>query len=95
MTSFADLLRQVPGYARQIVQDGTGKAAEPAKEFVGKDDFLLTYGDILVKPDTYEHMLRRFREAKFSGLVTVTGSEVGEAKTLWSGATCKSLVVWK
>src|SRR5438874_8827819 len=38
---------------RQIVQDGTGKAAEPAKEWVGGDDFLLTYGDILVKPETY------------------------------------------
>src|ERR1041385_8059642 len=33
-------------YARQIVQDGTGKAPELAREFVGSDKFLLTYGDI-------------------------------------------------
>src|SRR5947208_2038388 len=54
---------------RQAVQDGTGKAPETAKEFAGKDDFLLTYGDILVKPETYQQMLGRFRESSFSGLV--------------------------
>jgi len=62
-------------YGRQEVQDGTGKAAEPARRFVGGDDFLLTYGDILVKPQTYSQMLRRFQEGEFSGLVTVTPGE--------------------
>src|SRR5438093_4303388 len=62
-------------YARQIVQDGTGKAPELAKEFVGSDNFLLTYGDILVKPETYQLMLKRFGEGDFSGLVTVTVGE--------------------
>lgn len=62
-------------YARQEVQDGTGKAAEPAKGFVGKDSFLLTYGDILVRRETYQEMLRRFAEDAFSGLVTVTRGE--------------------
>src|SRR5262249_52474603 len=33
------------------------------------------YGDILVKPETYRQMVTRFGEDKFSGLVTVTGSE--------------------
>jgi NDP-sugar pyrophosphorylase family protein len=62
-------------YARQMVQDGTGKAAEPARGFVGDDDFLLTYGDILVKPETYQQMLRRWDEGDFSALVTVTRGE--------------------
>ena len=62
-------------YGRQIVQDGTGKAPELAKTFVGKSSFFLTYGDILVKPETYQQMLARYSEGKFSGLVTVTGSE--------------------
>jgi dTDP-glucose pyrophosphorylase len=62
-------------YARQEVQDGTGKAAEPAKAFVGGDAFLLTYGDILVKPETYQQMRRRFAEREFSGLLTVTAGE--------------------
>ena len=62
-------------YGRQAVQDGTGKAPELAKGFVGADTFLLTYGDILVKPETYQQMVKRFGEDKFSGLVTVTGSE--------------------
>ncbi len=59
-------------YARQVVQDGTGKAPEYAKDFVGDSDFLLTYGDILVKPETYQRMLTRWREADFGGLLTVT-----------------------
>ncbi len=62
-------------YFRQEIQDGTGKAPELAADFVGSDTFLLTYGDILVTPDTYAAMLARYREAKFSGLVTVTSSE--------------------
>jgi bifunctional UDP-N-acetylglucosamine pyrophosphorylase/glucosamine-1-phosphate N-acetyltransferase len=36
---------------------------------------LLTYGDILVKPATYAQMLRRFKEADFAGLLTVTAGE--------------------
>ena len=62
-------------YERQTVQDGTGKAPELAKSFVGDDAFLLTYGDILVKPETYQQMLDRWGEWDYSGLVTVTGSE--------------------
>jgi dTDP-glucose pyrophosphorylase len=60
---------------RQTVQDGTGKAAEPAKAFVGSDPFLLTYGDILVPPATYPRMVRRFGEGDFAGLVTVTAGQ--------------------
>lgn len=62
-------------YGRQLVQDGTGKAPELARDFVGSDSFLLTYGDILVKPETYQHMVRRFAEGEFAGVITVTGSQ--------------------
>jgi len=61
-------------YGRQEVQDGTGKAPEFARDFVGSDAFLLTYGDILVRPETYADMCRRFAEDNFDGVVTVTGS---------------------
>jgi len=59
-------------YARQLVQDGTGKAPEYAKDFVGGSDFLLTYGDILVKPETYQRMIARWQDGDFGGLLTVT-----------------------
>ena len=62
-------------FGRQAVQDGTGKAPEIAKDFTASDDFVLTYGDILVRPQTYGDMLRRYNAATFSGLVTCTGSE--------------------
>ena len=42
---------------------------------MGKDDFLLTYGDILVRPETYHQMVQRFSTAAFDGLLTVTEGE--------------------
>jgi UDP-N-acetylglucosamine diphosphorylase / glucose-1-phosphate thymidylyltransferase / UDP-N-acetylgalactosamine diphosphorylase / glucosamine-1-phosphate N-acetyltransferase / galactosamine-1-phosphate N-acetyltransferase len=62
-------------YGRQMVQDGTGKAPEVAKAFVGDAPFILTYGDILVKPETYAHMIQRFGGGDFSGVITVTRGE--------------------
>ncbi len=62
-------------YGRQVVQDGTGKAPELARDFTGSDPFLLTYGDILVAPETYSKMIERFSEGKFAGVITVTGSQ--------------------
>ena len=62
-------------YGRQLVQDGTGKAPEVAKGFIGQDDFVLTYGDILVKPETYQQMIARYQSGKFSGLLTCTASQ--------------------
>ena len=62
-------------FGRQEVQNGTGKAPELAKTFVGPDDFLLTYGDILVRPQTYCQMIKRFGEGDFQGLVTVIHGE--------------------
>jgi dTDP-glucose pyrophosphorylase len=62
-------------YGRQAIQDGTGRAPELAKDFVSASPFILTYGDILVKPETYQRMVQRFQEGAFAGVVTVTGSE--------------------
>jgi len=77
------------GYGRQVVQDGTGKAPELAKEFIGASSFLLTYGDILIEPESYDHgetcgsemarlyqkMIHRFNEDYFSGVITVKAGE--------------------
>ncbi len=62
-------------YGRQLVQDGTGKAPEVAKAFVASSPFLLTYGDILVRPETYSRMIQRFNEGGFAGVITVTPGE--------------------
>ena len=40
-------------YVEQVVQDGTGKVVELGKEFTGDDAFVLSYGDILVSPESY------------------------------------------
>lgn len=50
-------------YGEQVVQDGTGKAPELAKEWVGKEKFLLMYGDILLRPSTdYKFLVDAFKE---------------------------------
>jgi UDP-N-acetylglucosamine diphosphorylase / glucose-1-phosphate thymidylyltransferase / UDP-N-acetylgalactosamine diphosphorylase / glucosamine-1-phosphate N-acetyltransferase / galactosamine-1-phosphate N-acetyltransferase len=84
-------------YGRQSVQDGTGRAPELAREFVGADEFLLTYGDILVRPETYQQMVRRFGEDNFSGVITVTGSEdvTKGGINLFDGRFCLTRIVEK
>jgi dTDP-glucose pyrophosphorylase len=59
-------------YGRQVVQDGTGKAPELARTFANSSPFLLTYGDIFVRPETYQQMIGRFNEGPFAGVITVT-----------------------
>jgi dTDP-glucose pyrophosphorylase len=50
-------------YGEQVVQDGTGKAPELAKEWIGQDRFLLSYGDILLRPPRdYKVLAEAFRE---------------------------------
>jgi dTDP-glucose pyrophosphorylase len=43
-------------YTTQVVQDGTGKVVELARDFCGADPFLLSYGDILVEPSNYSRL---------------------------------------
>jgi len=40
-------------YTTQVVQDGTGRVVELARDFVGHDGFVLSYGDILIDPVNY------------------------------------------
>lgn len=41
-------------YVTQVVQDGTGKVVELARDFCGDDSFVLSYGDILVDASNYQ-----------------------------------------
>ncbi len=40
-------------YVEQLVQDGTGKVVELARDFAASDPFILSYGDILVPEESY------------------------------------------
>lgn len=44
-------------YVTQVVQDGTGRVVELAKDFAGADPFMLSYGDILVNPENYRRLV--------------------------------------
>jgi dTDP-glucose pyrophosphorylase len=64
-------------YATQVVQDGTGRVVELAKEFTGSDAFILSYGDILINPANYARMTDL---AGAEGIVTVKHNEGEIAK---------------
>src|SRR5205085_1238009 len=44
-------------YATQVVQDGTGRVVDLARDFVGDSPFVLSYGDILVDPVNYKSIV--------------------------------------
>ncbi len=60
-------------YATQVVQDGTGKVVELAREFVGSDPFVLSYGDILIAPENYPRICAALAGAE--AVVSVKRSE--------------------
>src|SRR3954470_24923128 len=41
-------------YVTQVIQDGTGRVADLARDFAGDSPFILAYGDILVDPINYK-----------------------------------------
>ncbi len=59
-------------YGEQTVQDGTGKAPELAKNWVGSNSFFLSYGDILIDPTDYAHLAEHFTN---DGVVAVKAGE--------------------
>ena len=44
-------------YTTQVVQDGTGRVVALAEDFVGRDPFVLSYGDILIDPANYTRLV--------------------------------------
>ena len=44
-------------YATQVVQDGTGRVVDLARNFVAQSTFVLSYGDILVDPENYKRII--------------------------------------
>jgi dTDP-glucose pyrophosphorylase len=60
-------------YATQMVQDGTGKVVELAREFVGSDPFVLSYGDILIGPENYPRICAAL--ARVEAVVSVKQNE--------------------
>ncbi|HXM32195.1 MAG TPA: sugar phosphate nucleotidyltransferase [Chthoniobacterales bacterium] len=51
-------------YTTQVEQDGTGKVLELAREFVERDPFILSYGDILIAPENYPRLRAALADAE-------------------------------
>jgi len=66
-------------YGEQVVQDGTGKAPELAKEWIGPDKFLLMYGDIFLDPPTdYKLLAQAFQDDGVIALKKATKEELSK-----------------
>ena len=63
-------------YGRQIALDGTGKAPELAKTWLGsgKEPFFLTYGDILIDPKDYGEMSHGMQDG-VDGMIALRQNE--------------------
>ncbi|MEM9400391.1 MAG: nucleotidyltransferase family protein [Verrucomicrobiota bacterium] len=59
-------------YGLQEIPDGTGRAPEIGKNWIGDTPFLLSYGDILVDPNDYKRITTAFSE---EGVLTVRKGE--------------------
>jgi UDP-N-acetylglucosamine diphosphorylase / glucose-1-phosphate thymidylyltransferase / UDP-N-acetylgalactosamine diphosphorylase / glucosamine-1-phosphate N-acetyltransferase / galactosamine-1-phosphate N-acetyltransferase len=60
-------------YATQLVQDGTGRVVELARNFVDESPFILGYGDILVAPENYKRVVDLGKD--FEAFISVTSGE--------------------
>ena len=58
-------------FVRQEVLNGTATAALLAREFTGKDSFLLTFGDILIEPEDYRNAVRLMESPEIDGVIAV------------------------
>ncbi len=66
-------------YGEQTVQDGTGKAPEIAKAWIGSEKFLMSYGDILLSPPTdYKLLATSFKEDGVIALKKVSPEELSK-----------------
>jgi len=60
-------------YATQVVQDGTGRVVDLARDFVRLSSFVLSYGDILVDPVNYKRIVDLPNDVE--ALISVTRGE--------------------
>jgi dTDP-glucose pyrophosphorylase len=60
-------------YATQVVQDGTGRVVDIARNFAENSEFILSYGDILVDPQNYKSIVDLPDDIE--AIITVTRGE--------------------
>jgi UDP-N-acetylglucosamine diphosphorylase / glucose-1-phosphate thymidylyltransferase / UDP-N-acetylgalactosamine diphosphorylase / glucosamine-1-phosphate N-acetyltransferase / galactosamine-1-phosphate N-acetyltransferase len=60
-------------YVTQTVQDGTGRVVNLARSFAGESPFILSYGDILIRPLNYKRIVELPDDCE--AIVTVTRGE--------------------
>ncbi|MEN6301876.1 MAG: sugar phosphate nucleotidyltransferase [Armatimonadia bacterium] len=68
-------------YVWQEVAGGTGAATMLAEDFVGDEPFFLSWGDIIVGPETYQNLARVWREEQPEAVLSLNWVE-----DPWEGA---------
>src|SRR6266540_4772646 len=60
-------------YATQVVQDGTGRVVDLARNFAENSAFIVSYGDILIEPQNYKSIVDLPDDIE--AIITVTRGE--------------------
>jgi UDP-N-acetylglucosamine diphosphorylase / glucose-1-phosphate thymidylyltransferase / UDP-N-acetylgalactosamine diphosphorylase / glucosamine-1-phosphate N-acetyltransferase / galactosamine-1-phosphate N-acetyltransferase len=58
-------------YIEQSVQNGTGSALHLAKDYIGGESFVFTFGDVITSSENYLGMLSYFKRTTCSGLLAL------------------------
>ncbi|NHI93952.1 MAG: glucose-1-phosphate thymidylyltransferase [Candidatus Lokiarchaeota archaeon] len=58
-------------YINQKVIEGTAAAIKLVQNFINDDAFLLQYGDVLVPPESYPPLIKKYKEKKPSAILSV------------------------
>jgi len=73
-THFENISNKLKIEIEYITQErylGTAHATSYAKEYVGEESFLMMYGDILVDPEVFKEVLKKYAEGNYSGLISL------------------------
>lgn len=77
-------------YRRQTRLDGTARALLLAEADIGKESFLLSWGDILVEPSFYAGFVDRFTRSECAAQIAVN-----EVEDPWQGAAVYVDAEWR
>jgi NDP-sugar pyrophosphorylase family protein len=77
-------------YRRQVRSDGTAKALLLARDALGDEPFMLSWGDIVVDANLYGELVQRFESSPCDALLSVNSTE-----DPWRGAAVTVSSAWR
>ena len=86
-------------YIDQAVQNGTGSALHLARDYVGREPFIFTFGDVITLRENYRGMLDYFNSGSCGGVLGSRARFVSQSGSKYSlrpafGTSAHVLLAW-